>query len=92
MTDNPRDLLENLCLRKLIKSRITTTDKPLAQQQIFRGIATDRQFGNDQQVGIGFHRSLGRLKNELTIAGNVSDDGIDLGESNFHDDGPMSVE
>jgi hypothetical protein len=86
VSDNARDVLKDVRLSQLIECFVTPPDKPFSQKKVFRGIATDGKLGNDQQVGIGFNRFLGGIQNLLTIAGNVSDRGIDLGKSNFHDE------
>lgn len=51
-----------------------------AQQQVFRWITTQRQFGGQQQVGSLCVRLAGGGQDPFSIAGQVADNAIDLGD------------
>ena len=55
----------------------------VAQQQVFGGIAAERQLRRQQEVGPLRASAFGKIEDPLRVAGEVADRGVDLGNGNL---------
>ena len=62
----------------MISGVIAGIDEGRPQEQIFGGVAADRQLGRDQKACAAGVRGARRLDDPARIAGNVSDRRIEL--------------
>ena len=63
---------------------VATAVKIIAQQQVFRRITAQREFGRHQQVRGLRARALGKIQYARGIAGKIADRAVDLGNRDFH--------
>jgi hypothetical protein len=55
----------------------------LAQQEVFRRVAAERQFRRQQQIGALRPGAFGKVEDARRVAGEIADRGVDLGNGNL---------
>jgi hypothetical protein len=74
------------CLpRHLLERRGGRAHESWPEEQVLRRIARDRQLGEEDEVGAGGPGLGGAAEDPVAVAGEVADDGVDLGESEAHE-------
>ena len=76
--DNGRTVL--CSLGDLGKSNLVVGNEPGLQEQVFRWVAGDYQFGEHRQVGSRLLGATERVDHPLDVAGEVADHGVHLAE------------
>ena len=70
--------------RDLLEGPLAVAGERGPQQQVLRRIAGQHQLGEHRQVRAGGPGTRKRLERQACVAGDVTDDGVELGESDAH--------
>ena len=68
----------------LVEGRARSPDEARSQEQVLRWVPRDRELGKDDEVGAGGMRLTDRVDDEGAVAGDVTDDRVELGEGEPH--------
>ena len=71
-------------LQQLIQRGFHCRIKAVAQQQVFRAVAGQRQLGRDQHRRATLPRQFGQTQNFGGVAGNVTDHRVELSKGDTH--------
>jgi len=74
----------------LAQGFLHVADKALLQEQVTGRISAEHQLGKNDQLGAASHEGLVGLDDLAAVASQVSDDGVDLGESDAHGVWPLN--